>query len=50
MPHSKKILLVEGESDKGFFEGICKKIILIHPYKLPHQKNWVVRIIQKKVF
>ena len=28
MDHSKKILLVEGDSDKSFFEKICKKLSL----------------------
>ena len=50
MIHSKKILLVEGESDKGFFEGICKKNNLDTSVQVAPQKNWVVRIIQKKVF
>ena len=28
MANPKKVLLVEGESDKGFFEEICKKLSL----------------------
>ena len=28
MNHSKKVLLVEGDSDKSFFEKICKKLYL----------------------
>ena len=28
MAASKKILLVEGEADKGFFEQICKSLVL----------------------
>lgn len=28
MAHSKKILLVEGEADKSFFEKVCKKLSL----------------------
>ena len=28
MANAKKILLVEGEADKGFFKQICKKLSL----------------------